>query len=68
EGQRFDPIKAEKIGIKPGLDYAKLVRGEGVKVSEKIITPEMVFKDALKIIIIEEPFTSNVLRKLSELF
>jgi D-tyrosyl-tRNA(Tyr) deacylase len=68
EWQRFDPIKAEKIGIKPGLDYAKLVRGEGVKVSEKIITPKMVFKDALKIIIIEEPFTSNVLRKLSELF
>jgi hypothetical protein len=64
EGRRFDPVKAEKIGIKPGPDYAKLARGEGVTVEGEIITPEMVFEDTLKIIKIEEPFTAKILRKI----
>jgi D-tyrosyl-tRNA(Tyr) deacylase len=64
EGRRFDPVKAGKIGIRPGPDYAKLARGERVKVDGRIVAPEAVFENTLKIIAIEEPFTAKVLRKI----
>ncbi len=39
---KFDRERAEKLGLKPGPIYAKLAKGESVKVGDKIITPDMV--------------------------
>ncbi len=60
---RFDPKRAESLGIKPGPIFSKLSQGEVVEVDGKLIYPEMVMKNEEKILKIEDRITKNAMIK-----
>lgn len=47
---KFDPLKAEKLGLKPGPLFGELSRGKSVNLNNGEITPDMVQKKVEKII------------------
>lgn len=59
----FDPAKAAKLGLKPGPEYARLSRGESVRVGERVVSPEEVLSRRELRIPIAEQHTFEVLRK-----
>ena len=47
---KFDPVRAQKLGLSAGPEFGKLMRGERVTIDGRIITPEMVMNVAEKCI------------------
>ncbi|MGZ4903508.1 MAG: D-aminoacyl-tRNA deacylase [Halobacteriota archaeon] len=48
--RKFDPRLAESLGVSQGPLFAKLARGESIKVDDKVIKPEDVFTRVKKVI------------------
>ncbi len=48
--RKFSPRLAESLGVSRGPLFAKLARGEQIKVNDKVIKPEDVFTSAKKVI------------------
>jgi D-aminoacyl-tRNA deacylase len=59
--RRFDPRKAEELGIPPGPLYGKLSSGQEVEVEGRTITPDMVTKTVKTVLSLEgEPLKEKI--------